>query len=404
MNGSSTDSNRFNAGDQRSIDHDINNHPGSVFYNVLMDPVGHNNHLKQLKLDTARICELHRLVPHSLFSFRPRRAFCFSFDKCQRMISNCKTALDNLRQHRFCEGSFSIFVEDPSRPNVVETLRITPEDLDILHRFSSASHIPTGIDESTQRVRFLLHKLQQCHNNENNLKPTIWLSYLNILCSALSIGLVSFTTSHGDRFDIDLFNKSMKKIPIGHGLSFSLQELTCVGEFLGSPAWVLGKDSPEYTQNRHMKLSMTIYDFAELWGPIWTVGDNPHGSPMIRSERGFIVPTMAGHDQNPSSEIILRRVEIECHWIQDPFIHLNSEPDERVIPVSGYLLSIDSQILFGNASNNVDNSNSHCSLCNSQALDSQFLKARKKHHSRVHEPCLLLRRIQACVARKEGHK
>ena len=52
MDGSSTDTNRFNAGDQRSIDHDINNHPGSEFYDVLMDPVGHYNRLKQLKLDT----------------------------------------------------------------------------------------------------------------------------------------------------------------------------------------------------------------------------------------------------------------------------------------------------------------------------------------------------------------
>lgn len=64
MDGSSTDTNRFNAGDQRSIDHDINSHPGSEFYDVLMDPVGHYNRLKQLKLDTSRICQLERLVPH----------------------------------------------------------------------------------------------------------------------------------------------------------------------------------------------------------------------------------------------------------------------------------------------------------------------------------------------------
>ena len=36
--------------------------------------------------------------------------------------------------------------------NVVETFRITPEDLEMLHRFSSVSHIPTGIDESIRRV------------------------------------------------------------------------------------------------------------------------------------------------------------------------------------------------------------------------------------------------------------
>lgn len=122
MNGSSMDMDRFRAGDQRSIDDGINNYPVSEFYDVLLDSMGHCNCLKQLKLDTARMCKLVRLVPHSLFSFRPRRASCFSFDECQRMVFNCKMALDNLRQHEFCEGSFSIFVEDRSRLNVVETL------------------------------------------------------------------------------------------------------------------------------------------------------------------------------------------------------------------------------------------------------------------------------------------
>lgn len=86
----------MNDTDKPKADYVINNDPTSVFADYLLDPVGNNNRLKQLKLDTARICELDRPVPYSLFSFRLRRSFCFSFDECQRMTSNREKALHML--------------------------------------------------------------------------------------------------------------------------------------------------------------------------------------------------------------------------------------------------------------------------------------------------------------------
>lgn len=67
----------MNDTDRPKADDVINNNPASAFADYLLDPVGHNNRLKQLKLDTARICELDRLVPYSLFSFRLGRSFVF---------------------------------------------------------------------------------------------------------------------------------------------------------------------------------------------------------------------------------------------------------------------------------------------------------------------------------------
>lgn len=163
--------------------------------------------LQELTLDTATTCEIDQLVPH-LLSKRPSR---FLFYECQRMISNCDIALRKLHKAGFCEGSFNIFVEDHSRPDVTVAVRISLEDLEILHNHSSSAHIPKGMDRESHRIRHLIKKFQHHYYDGDELYPRAhlksgkWLSHLNFLCLALSVGLVSFTKSHVGRFDMDLF-------------------------------------------------------------------------------------------------------------------------------------------------------------------------------------------------------
>ncbi|KAJ6019013.1 hypothetical protein N7522_001080 [Penicillium canescens] len=95
------------------------------------------------------------------------------------------------------------------------------------------------------------------------------------LCIVLSIGLLSFTDSHVYRFDLKVWNKEMEEIAVGlDEYSFQPRKLACLDDFVGGPAWILGQGTKkEQQQQEGMKLSITIQDLQELWGPVSLLGD-----------------------------------------------------------------------------------------------------------------------------------
>lgn len=123
---------------------------------------------------------------------------------------------------------------------------------------------------------------------------------LGSLCKALTIGLVSFSVSHTNRFDPDIFNKAIKKFNIGSGLNFSLRSLASLQDYLGEPVWVLGKN--QSAQN--LGLSIDVEDFAVLWGPFWVY------ESFIKTERRYLVPA------EPSG--VRTGEEIKCRWTKQP--------------------------------------------------------------------------------------
>ncbi|KAJ5820549.1 hypothetical protein N7474_006140 [Penicillium riverlandense] len=167
---------------------------------------------------------------------------------------------------------------------------------------------------------------------------------VRILCEILSIGLVSFSGSHVCRFDDNLWDQQMEEIPISFNeYAFKPRKLACLEDFIGGPAWVLSKtrtpaevlqqprrpnggygQALRETQKTHagehpmalkeqqelsqlgMKVSFTVQDLQELWGPVSLVGGTGDEGPVIRTERGFIVP-VPGKRQSPV-------YGIECHW------------------------------------------------------------------------------------------
>lgn len=99
---------------------------------------------------------------------------------------------------------------------------------------------------------------------------------------------------------------------MGLGYSFRPRRLACLEDFIGGPIWVLGEsqETSESHQER-LKLSLTVNDLQELWGPVWFVGGKEDEGPIIRTARGYIVPLPRSEQPDPQLE------EIECHWIRN---------------------------------------------------------------------------------------
>lgn len=285
----------------------------------ILNPGAYYRKLDLLEQKTAELCGI------ACLDFRE-----FSLEECANALERCIKALENLQKEGFCEDSFTILVQDRCRPDIASTVRITKDTLDdALKRVTIMS--VTDEDRLTIGTRWLplLRSLLGIEFPEH----TTWeaLDYLQFLANAMKVGLLSFSGSHVCRFDKNVWGEDMKTIPVWNGYAFTLQELACLKDFVGGPAWILGKNQ-QLSQENGLKISLTVKDLQELWGPIWFMGGGDDDGTFLRTEAGYIIPLP--RNQQPDSSL----AEIECHWSSSYAGHEAENP---------ILLTSSSQILIG---------------------------------------------------------
>ncbi|KAJ5093019.1 hypothetical protein N7456_008880 [Penicillium angulare] len=309
----------------------------------LLNPTAHYRKLDMLEIRTANLCGV----------LEDPQVCEKSAVECLKSLAGVKEALSMLHGAGFCGNALSILVQDPSRTDVARSVHISLDQI-------SNCILSEEIVNSPQFSPYRTHgtALQIVQDLVGNLSLGIsheadpeWLAYWRFMTTILSIGLVSFSGSHVCRFDENLWDSKMDKIPVGYGYSFTPRPLACLKNFIGGPIWILGADDPK-ANSKEMKISLTVEDLQELWGPIEMVGGAPGLSPILRTETGYIVPLRRQDQSDPS----LR--EIECHWqmqIPDYIINLQERP---------ILLNSSSQILIGTDSLNPTGltPNLNCSL------------------------------------------
>ena len=136
-----------------------------------------------------------------------------------------------------------------------------------------------------------------------------WLSLV------FSVGIASYAVSHhhdlfpepngepAEEFQIRKLNDYRRTLVIRRG------NLSCLDDFVGGPVWVF---APADIPCDDLHLSITVAEFAELWGPVWGIeADTRPGLMTLFTERGEIM-------QAKSSEADVtnyaEKEEIPCHW------------------------------------------------------------------------------------------
>lgn len=156
------------------------------------------------------------------------------------------------------------------------------------------------------------------------------VNVLGQVCKALALGLVSFSVSHANRFDLELFDEEMEKFDIGPRLHFSLRKLACLDNFIGGPVWVLGRTN----STCKLKLSIEVEHFDLIWGPVWFLEDG------IMVRKGYIVGA------KPSNTCVSD--EIESHWVDSPLSSHNIT--NELMPSSKLLIGSGEALLVNNPS------------------------------------------------------
>ncbi|KAJ5986156.1 hypothetical protein N7451_010521 [Penicillium sp. IBT 35674x] len=312
-----------------SIDSEI---PGTKNMDHILNSAHYFSELERFELETARILSL-KDGPYAALPY---------LSDCLKCFRNWQDALEYLQSQGFCGSVMSLLLETQDHNCIASAFHISLDEIEsfisLLRRFMDP------LDE--QAILELMKELiQQILKVQDGAFAGIdFMESVRILYTILSIGLISFSGSHVCRFDEKLWDQRMEEIPIGfNGYAFKPRKLACLDDFIGGPAWVLSKSRTpaEILEQPHqqnggydevlqetqkgpddellkawkeqqessqvgMKVSFTVQDLQELWGPVSLVGGTEDEGLVIRTERGFIVPV----PRKSQSSLY----GIECHW------------------------------------------------------------------------------------------
>lgn len=340
-----------------SIDSGI---PGTKDMDHVLDSARYFSELENLEFETARVLGLTDCPYATLACLTPSCLTLSCVDDCLECFKNWQNALGFLQSQGFCGSVMSLLVEDEDHGDIASAFHISLHEIDtfigVLRSFMDNHDEQAIMGLMKEWIQRIL-KVQDGAFADIDLIETV-----RILYKILSIGLISFSGSHVCRFDENLWDQQMEEIPIGfNGYAFMPRKLACLDDFIGGPAWVLSKsrtpdeilEQPhrpnrgydqalQETQKRpvdellkawkerqepcqvEMKVSFTVQDLQELWGPVSLVGGNEAEGPIIRTERGFIVP-VPRKSQSPL-------YGIECHWTTETPDCLSREsPDIQIL-------------------------------------------------------------------------
>ncbi|RJE19808.1 ZnF_C2H2 [Aspergillus sclerotialis] len=259
----------------------------------VLDAPNHYQKLDDLELETARICGMDQGL-----ELRNRHS---QFAECVQSLHNIMNAFNNLQAEGFCGDLMNILVEYTFQPDIATTVHISSDQIkSLIDSFCGNDPV------ATSRIFLLADRLRGVDDFKESRDLE---SELSFICSVLCIGLLSFSGSHVCRFDIKIAQPT-ENISVGLGYSFRLRKLACLSDFVGGPAWVLCRSESQPSEH-DMKVSLTVQDFQELWGPVWMLGDSPDEGPVLRTERGYVVPLSKQGENRTNAQ------EIECHWTRE---------------------------------------------------------------------------------------
>ncbi|KAL4922952.1 uncharacterized protein BDV17DRAFT_38524 [Aspergillus undulatus] len=277
--------------------------PRTENLDFIINPISYNEALCTLEIDTARFCGLHKM------DLRTRVPVAtVNLEECLSILEGCQNAFHNLRCKGFCGTVLTVLTENPHQPGIAQAIQISLGEIESLinQLRGDIGHEPS--EPSVQLVQQLAAKLfTQDIILETGGK---FSSFLNSICRALPLGIVSFAGSHTCAFDVNSWGQEINDISVGFGYNFSRRQLACLNEFIGGPVWVLSS-AKRMTDSPGMMVCLTVKEFQQLWGPVWIVGGTETMASMIRTERGYIIPV------SRDKQTVNLPNGVFCHWTKD---------------------------------------------------------------------------------------
>ncbi|KAH8755612.1 hypothetical protein F5882DRAFT_482064 [Hyaloscypha sp. PMI_1271] len=260
------------------------------------------------------------------------------------IICNVLGRLEFLEFAGFCREGYSMLVERPKQ-NLAEVVRLPKQTLeDLTFKLEVViDEVCSGLGFSSIRdigdyLRYRPHisvallteditglewsLIGQSRIRTNNFT----LMELRMTALMLDLALVAYMGSHGSQFG-HYIKEELESIDVSGTKEYpshfrcSQKRLACLDEFLDSnKVWVFecwetksdpqlyGDGSPGSSQQ--LSILTDMEDFADLWGPVWTVPAGDNAVQQYNVSKGFIarVRDGAGDDSHDIDGAV------NCHW------------------------------------------------------------------------------------------
>ncbi|KAM7216361.1 hypothetical protein V8F06_008283, partial [Rhypophila decipiens] len=249
------------------------------------------------------------------------------------------SGLQQLQKANFCQSSFSLLLKRQDL-EAAEIIKIPIQDVDTilngtlanLKRVHERESNIGLVHESLCAQVFepcisLLGRFYWPIDGPPNLPTTeLILVTGRITAILLDIALVSYTGSHGCRFDTYYLKKDARTFGVDPstnlpGFRCSLRRLACLEDFLDKrEVWVFEfrtKNEVWETDNKRLGVLTRIEDFADIWGPVYAIpGSQSNKIRQYNVSKGIICresgkqPIMIrGNNKEPVTRHVFK-----CHW------------------------------------------------------------------------------------------
>ncbi|SPO01353.1 uncharacterized protein DNG_04029 [Cephalotrichum gorgonifer] len=249
------------------------------------------------------------------------------------IFSRVASSFRELERQGFCNGSFNLLLSHPG-DNIAELVRIPVVEIEnirqgaISYLEAAFSEEGADLDEDVQ-ASLWAYILEPCKLLLERLNLPLELpdqSTTSILITGrvtallLDLALLSYTGSHGCRFDQDYLQLDARAFEVNWedspvNFRCSLTQLACLNDFLDKKeVWVFelrgGRSAPAPSlSNRPLDVLTNMADFADIWGPVYAVPE-PKGGGRIRQynvSKGIICK-VKGRAQTAFPNAV------RCHW------------------------------------------------------------------------------------------
>ncbi|KAK3706706.1 hypothetical protein LTR37_012550 [Vermiconidia calcicola] len=299
---------------------------------ALLDPLSFSGvfqSFKELAFKKSFIDELFvrsnviRLQPirevHRRLNFTPPIAH----SKMVVVLKHVGSTLQRLQEQGMCNGDLTVLVEDSERESVLQAAEIRGHDVDQLLKALEDVNPSESLINSAAAPILRSFGIKQAGRSGSG--PS--LDALRLLCFFLPLAVVSLVGVHCSNFTLEVPEGTTGTYhldslePSLRDVCFYRRRLACLNAFVGGPVWVFGRDR----QEDEMLLSISIRQFANLWGPLYAIPSSSGDVIALETEGGFLFKSShlsLGMGTDPA--------ETEIHWIGTGPVHKKRNSSESI--------------------------------------------------------------------------
>lgn len=276
---------------------------------AILDPSSYASKLDDLEAAVHQKCRIHDILQTE--SDGMLHVLPTPREGVEIALEELLLAMNLMQEQRFCTDNIIVLVQDLQRSHVVRACDISIQDVRELYELTKDR------PRDTTRLRYLVNKLLRIFIQHPGLEvsatyPQLLRKPLESLCSFLRLATAVYVESHCSDLSLEDFSPAesiVYEVIDGCKYVLSRRRLACLHNFIGGPVWVFESARTSAASS----LSITVEQFADLWGPLHTVSssEGAHRPLAIHTEGGTIFRVA-----DEKADKVQLASETSCHWMR----------------------------------------------------------------------------------------